>query len=178
MSDAIEEEFIPEDEIEAGPAALKKLREKLAVAIKEKQEYMEGWQLSRAEFANYKKQEALFETQKEERMKAEFAESILPALDAFAMAFRDPSFEKADAGWKQGIESVHRELIKALEKMGISAFSPLGEAFDPNKHEAVREIPVDSSEKDQTVASVERSGYTLGDRIIRPAQVSIGVFKQ
>jgi molecular chaperone GrpE (heat shock protein) len=56
--DGTEEEFVPEDEAVDGPSALKKLREKLKKAVEEKQEYLDGWQRARADFANYKKEEA------------------------------------------------------------------------------------------------------------------------
>ena len=64
--DELEEEFIPEDEQEEGPGALKKLREKLKKAVEEKQEYLEGWQRSRADFANYKREEASIHGDREE----------------------------------------------------------------------------------------------------------------
>ena len=65
-----ENEFVPEEEAEQGPALIKKLREKLKKAIEEKQEYLDGWQRSRADFANFKKEEATRETEKETSAKA------------------------------------------------------------------------------------------------------------
>ena len=72
MSD--EEEFVPEDEAEEGPGLVKKLREKLKKAVEEKQEYLEGWQRARADFANYKREEAGLHTDKEARIKANLVE--------------------------------------------------------------------------------------------------------
>ena len=68
MSDS-EEEFVPEDETEEGPVLVKKLRERLKKAVEEKQEYLEGWQRARADFANFKKEEALMHADKEARIK-------------------------------------------------------------------------------------------------------------
>ncbi|MDE1924863.1 MAG: nucleotide exchange factor GrpE [Patescibacteria group bacterium] len=171
-----DEELIPEDEAEMGLALVKKLREKLKKAVEEKQEYLEGWQRARADFANFKREEAGFVQAKEERIRAEFAETIIPALDSFEMALKSPSFNNASQEWKSGITSVYNELKKSLEKFGIVSFSPLGEMFDPNRHEAVRQVEVGQADKEHTVVSVERSGYTLGDNIIRPAQVSVATF--
>ena len=159
-----------------GPRLVKKLRDRLKKAIEEKQQYLEGWQRSRADFANFKQQEAGFAQAKEDRIRAEFAESIIPALDSFELALKSPSFNNASQEWKSGITSVYKELQKSLEKFGIISFSPLGELFDPGKHEAVREVEVGQPDKEHTVVSVERSGYSLGDKIIRPAQVSVATF--
>lgn len=183
--EAPDEEFIPEEEAEEGPAALKKLREKLKKAVEEKQEYLEGWQRSRADFANYKKEETAHHEQKELRLRAEFAEALIPALDSFEMAFKAKSFEDSSSEWKAGLMSVYRELVRSLERFGIKLYTPLGEKFDPSRHEAIRETKVFSKEEDHTVVSVERSGYAVvspgqsgGEHVIRPAQVTIGNFNQ
>ncbi|MDE2071697.1 MAG: nucleotide exchange factor GrpE, partial [Patescibacteria group bacterium] len=173
-----DEEFVPEEEAEEGPAALKRLREKLKKAVAEKQEYLEGWQRARADFANYKKEEASLHTDKEARVRAELAESIIPALDTFEMAFGTKWYEGAHQEWKGGVMSIYRELVRSLERFGVKIFNPLGEPFDPQKHEAIRQVPVDKEEQDHTVVSVQRSGYSVGDTIIRPAQVTIGNFEK
>lgn len=173
-----EEEFVPEEETEEGPAVLKKLREKLKKAVEEKQEYLEGWQRSRADFANYKREETALHQQKEDRLRAEMAEAIIPALDSFEMAFHSKWYESAAPEWKGGVMSIYRELVRSLERFGIKLFTPLGEPFDPQKHEAVRQVTVDTEEEDHVVISVERSGYAAGDHIIRPAQVTIGNYEK
>src|ERR1700753_2897543 len=83
-----DEEFVSEEEAEQGPAAIKKLREKLNKAVEEKQEYLEGWQRSRADFANYKREEATIHSDKEARIKAQLIEEMLPALDALELALQ------------------------------------------------------------------------------------------
>jgi molecular chaperone GrpE len=173
-----EEEFIPEEEAEQGPAAIKSLREKLKKAVSEKQEYLEGWQRARADLVNYKKEEGAAHADKEAKIKAEFVEALLPALDSFEMAFGSKWYETAGAEWKGGVMSIYRELVRSLERFGVKLFNPLGEKFDPSKHEAVRQTRVHKSEEDHTVISVERSGYAIGDRVIRPAQVTIGNYEQ
>lgn len=155
-----EEEFVPEEEAEVGAAALKSLRDKLKLAVSEKQEYLEGWQRTRADFANYKKEEAASLGDKEARIKAEFIESILPALDSFEMALKHaPSKE---------YEVVHSHLLSSLKQMGVEKFGKEGEPFDHYLHEALMQ-----KGDGETVQSVERSGYKVGDKIIRAAQVII-----
>lgn len=169
MSDG-EEEFVDEEEVEGGPAALKKLREKLKKAIEEKQEYLDGWQRARADFANYKKEEASLHGDREARSKAEFVEVLLPALDAFELALRHLSAQGAN---ELGV--VHKQLMRSLKSLEVEQFGEAGERFDPYRYEALREVPTHAAEKDHLVESVERSGYSVGDRIIRPAQVSVYV---
>ena len=157
--DDTEEEFVPEDE-GSGPAALKSLREKLKKAVEEKQEYLEGWQRARADLVNYKREEAQAHGEKEGRMLAGFVESLLPALDSFELALRHTPGKE--------LELVHKQLLDSLRKIGVEQFGEAGEEYDPHKHEAL----VQKGEG-TTIESVERSGYAIGDKSIRPAQVTI-----
>ena len=155
-----EEEFVPEEEAEEGPALVKKLRERLKKAVEEKQEYLEGWQRARAEFANYKKSEAEHEERRGERAKAALVEELLPALDALELAVKhhdDPT-----------LKMLEKQFVGSLKKSGIERFGHKGEEFDPRMHEALAK-----QGEDHVVMSVERSGYKAGDTIIRPAQVII-----
>jgi molecular chaperone GrpE len=158
MNDS-DEEFI-EDEEEQTPAAVKKLREKLAQAVKEKQEYLDGWQRARADFVNFKKEEALMLEAKEKRIKSDLVESLLPALDSFEMALKH--------GTTKEYELVYRQLLGTLAELGVEKFGAKGEVFNPALHEALTQMG-----DGETIQSVERSGYKVGERIIRPAQVII-----
>jgi molecular chaperone GrpE len=156
--DEIFEEVIDEDEANATPAALKKLREKLNKAVAEKQEYLDGWQRSRADFANFKREEALMQGDKEERIKGDLIEALIPALDTLELMLR----HDASANNKM----LEKQFLDSLGKIGVKRFGETGEAFDPRKHEALAQ----NGDK-HMVESVERSGYSVGDKIIRPAQV-------
>ena len=65
-----------------------------------------------------------------------------------------------------------RELAKVLEKHGVKKFSPMGEKFDPNLHQAMFELP-DPSVPAGTVAQVVQPGYKIGERVLRPAMVAV-----
>ena len=83
--------------------------------------------------------------------------------------------EKADAGTKallDGVELTERELLNVLEKHGVRKFEPLGEKFDPNLHQAMFELP-DPTRVAGTVAQVMQPGYTIGERVLRPALVAV-----
>jgi molecular chaperone GrpE len=165
MSDSdekVEEEFVPEDEQDVGPAALARLREKLKKAVEEKQEYLDGWQRARADFANFKKEEATLHGDKEERIKADLVEALLPAFDALELAVRH------DAGKNPELAMLERQFTDALKKFGVERFGAAGEPFDPRRHEALAQKGDGGK-----VEVVERSGYTVGDKVIRAAQVII-----
>ncbi|MDB5224608.1 MAG: GrpE protein [Candidatus Adlerbacteria bacterium] len=159
--DDSEEEFVDEEEAEGGGmAALKRLREKLAKAVQEKQEYLEGWQRSRADFANYKREESLMHADREERIKSDLVESLLPALDALELALRHEETPT--------LKMLEKQFVESLRKIGVQRFGTVGEAFNPHTHEALAQ-----KGDEHKVESVERSGYSIGEKIIRPAQVII-----
>ncbi len=158
--DIPEEEFVSEEEADGGPAALKRLREKLKKAIEEKQEYLEGWQRARADLVNYKKETAMGHGESQERILAGFIEEMLPALDVLELSVKHHGTPE--------LEMLQQQFLGSLKKLGIERFGAIGEDFDPRRHEALAKRG-----EDHKVESVERSGYSVGDKIIRPAQVII-----
>ena len=101
----------------------------------------------------------------------DIAENLQRALDAVPMEAR----EAADPGLKaliEGVELTERSLHKTLEKNGVQKLDPLGEKFDPNFHQAMYEVP-DSSVPTGTVVQVVQGGYTIGERVLRPALVAV-----
>ncbi|MEK7068527.1 MAG: nucleotide exchange factor GrpE [Patescibacteria group bacterium] len=160
-----DEEFVSEEEAAGGPALVKRLREKLKKAVEDKQEYLDGWQRARADFANYKKEEASMHADREARAKAGVIEKLLPALDALEMALRHSPGKE--------LEILQKQFDEALTRLGVERYGAPGEPFDPSVHEALRQVETDKPEEDHTIASVERSGYKINDYSIRPAQVTI-----
>ena len=99
------------------------------------------------------------------------ADNMHRALDALDAELR----EKADSSVKallDGVELTERELMKVLEKHGVKKIEPLGEKFDPNKHQAMYEVP-DPSAQPGSVVQVIQAGYLIGDRVLRPALVAV-----
>jgi molecular chaperone GrpE len=107
-----------------------------------------------------------------------FARDILAVADNMERALKaldDEIREKADAGVKallDGVELTERELIKAMEKHGVKKIEPQGQKFDPNLHQAMFEIP-DETVPAGTVVQVMQPGYTIGERVLRPALVGV-----
>jgi molecular chaperone GrpE len=153
---------------------IKKLKEELAKANKEKQEYLEGWQRAKADYVNLKKRAEEERVALVRNASAAIIEDLLPALDSFDQALESAGEENA---LLQGIRNTHVQLIKALVKEGVTILDPLGETFDPTKHEPVETVAVESAGEDNTVTKVHQKGYVLNDVLIRPARVAVGHFK-
>jgi molecular chaperone GrpE len=99
------------------------------------------------------------------------ADNIRRALDAVAPELR----AGAEAGVKaliEGVELTERELLKALDKNGVRQFTPQGEKFDPNRHQAMYEVP-DTTVPAGSVVQVVQPGYMIGERVLRPAFVGV-----
>lgn len=99
------------------------------------------------------------------------ADNMGRALQALDAELRD----KADAGLKallDGVDLTERELLNVLEKHGIRKLDPQGQKFDPNLHQAMFEVP-DPSVPAGMVVQVVQSGYTIGERVLRPALVGV-----
>jgi molecular chaperone GrpE len=107
-----------------------------------------------------------------------FARDILAVADNMERAMKaldDEIREKADAGVKallDGVELTERELIKVMEKHGVKKLEPQGQKFDPNLHQAMFELP-DPSVPAGTIVQVMQPGYTIGERVLRPALVGL-----
>ena len=107
-----------------------------------------------------------------------FARDILAVADNMERALKaldDEIRTKADAGLKallDGVELTERELIKVMEKHGVRRLEPAGQKFDPNLHQAMLEVP-DPSVPSGTVVQVMQPGYTIGERVLRPALVGV-----
>lgn len=99
------------------------------------------------------------------------ADNLRRALDHLPAEAR----ESADAALKgliEGVEVTERDFLSRLTRHGVKKLEPQGERFDPNLHEALFEVP-DESVPAGTVAQVIESGYTIGDRVLRPAKVGV-----
>lgn len=172
-SDNEDIDFEPEDELgSAGAlkAKMQKLRDELEKVKKERQEYLDGWQRAKADLINAKK-EAGETLQRATGMGKEMlVEELIPALDSFDMAMQGEAWQKVDAAWRSGVESIRSQILGVLQTHGVEIFGKEGENFDPTLHEAIEEREGGAS---HTIARVLRSGYRTKSRILRPAQVAI-----
>ncbi len=107
-----------------------------------------------------------------------FARDLIGVADNMRRALETVTPElrsSVQAGVKaliDGVELTERELLKALEKNGVRQFTPQGEKFDPNLHQAIFEVP-DATVPAGSVAQVVQPGYMIGERVLRPALVGV-----
>ena len=99
------------------------------------------------------------------------ADNMRRALDALTPECA-PSAQAGVKALVDGVELTERELLKALEKNGVRQFTPQGEKFDPNLHQAMFEVP-DPSVPAGSIVQVVQPGYMLGERVLRPALVGV-----
>ena len=168
-----------EESEEENPAVLvKKLREKIKKLESEKQEYLTGWQKERADGVNFRKR---LEEEKKEHAKfakEDLSTELISVLDSFDSAFKNKeAWEKVDKNWRQGVEYIHSQLINILSNHGVSVVSPLGEKFDPQRDEAVENVPVENQKDEGKILEIVSAGYKLQDKIIRAPKVKVGEYK-
>lgn len=156
---------------------VKELEDKLAAKTKEAAELKDSLLRSVADFRN------LQEVTKKDVQKAKnfalqkFAKDLLESIDNFGHAlgaFKDEDLEKSKeiSDLYTGVKMTRDVFEKTLRKHGIEKLDPVGEQFDPNKHEATFELAQPDKEPG-TVFHVQQLGYTLNDRVIRPAKVGV-----
>jgi molecular chaperone GrpE len=135
-------------------------------------EYLDGWQRSRAEFANYKKRIEREQEQVYQNAAGSIIKRYLDVLDDLERALKNRPQSGEGAAWAEGIELIYRKFSALLENEGVKAMQAEGEYFDPNLHEAITQEDNADYESGQIIEVIKR-GYILGDRVLRPAQVRI-----
>ncbi len=138
--------------------------EQIDALVAERDEFLDAYRRTAADFDNYRKQAQKRITDEVARSQGSFVERMLPVLDAIEAA---QAHAGADAS---GVDAVSKALFGFLEKEGLERVAPDGEPFDPNLAEAVLHEPGDG---EPTVAEVLRTGYLWQGRVIRAAMVKV-----
>jgi molecular chaperone GrpE len=97
---------------------------------------------------------------------------LLPILDNFDRALDAARASQEAAKVVEGVALIQRELLKVLERVGVTRYSAVGERFDPNRHDAAGRV-VSTNQAPDTVVAELTAGYTLNGRVLRPAQVVV-----
>ena len=163
----------PETAAEAAPKdPAAALLEQLDAAQAEARGWQERYLRGVAELENYRKR--AFREKDEARRYASSAlvEDILPVLDNFAMGLQAAEASEATRAFAQGFEMIRGQLQQALESNGVQTLNPVGEAFDPHRHESVSHEASESVPEGHIIA-VQRVGYLLHERLIRAASVVV-----
>lgn len=157
----------------AGDARLAELEGRLAAATAEVEKQREEWLRAKAETDNIRRR-GQEDVAKAHRYGLEgFAGALLAVKDSLdaALTVENTSIES----FKEGVELTARQLDSVFEKFQIREISPVGEKFDPHRHQAISQVESDA--EPNTVVQVLQKGYLLNDRVLRPALVIVAKAK-
>jgi len=158
----------------AGTGAEPSLEERLAAAEAKAAEHFDQFVRARAEMDNVRRR-AQEDVAKAHKFSIEsFAESLLPVRDSLEMALTvaAPSVDSL----REGVSATLRQLASAFEKNRVLEINPVGEKFDPNRHQAISTVPVACTNPpvaSNHVVAVLQKGYLINDRVLRPAMVTV-----
>ena len=164
--EAIDDDSIPvEEKLDLVKAALETSEAKA-------NEYLDGWQRTQAEFANYKKRVHRDREFFNQEAVGKVVKNYLPIVDDLERALKDRPQEKDSEAWASGIELIYRKMVTILENNGVRPIEAAGEMFDPNLHEAIAQVPSEGHQSQQII-DVVQTGYMIGERVLRPTRVVI-----
>ncbi len=171
---ATTEETSANDVAEAEETAAPDLAALLKEAELSAAENHDAWLRSKADVENIRKRAQTDVANAHKYAVDKFSTEIIPVMDSLdaALAVENATVEN----FKNGMELTQKQLNAVFEKFNIKEINPEGEKFDPHLHQAM--CTVDSDIAPNTVVQVMQKGYTLHDRVIRPAMVSVSKAKE
>ncbi len=146
------------------------LKEALAEEKTRAEGFMANWQRIQADFINYKRRSEQERVESRNMARSVFILALLPALDDLERALAHVPKRLNETPWVDGINIIARKFEATLESMGAEPIKALGEAFNPNLHEAAAHEP---GQEGVVIRELHR-GYSLGGKVIRPAVVVVG----
>jgi molecular chaperone GrpE len=156
-------------EVEVMPS----LEELLQETERKAQEHYDAWMYAKAEAENIRRR-AHDDVDKARKFALEkFSSELLAVMDSLEAAL---VVETTDvASYRNGVELTHKQLASVFEKFNLAEVYPVGEKFDPHKHQAISMVEADA--EPNTVVQVLQKGYTLHERVLRPALVMVARHK-
>lgn len=167
MDEINDEEIVETDDEGGEPARVDKLKEKLKVCEAERGQYLDGWQRTKADYANLKRESAERESKMEKEASARMVRELISVLE---------SMDQARAHTKD-LVPIENQLVAILKKHGLELVGKVGEKFDPMLHEAIGTVAVDEETSDHIIMELVSTGYALAGRTLKPARVRVGEYK-
>lgn len=157
------------DTLDAAGSAEPSLHEMLKKAEQQAQEHHDAWLRAKAEADNIRKRAQADIANAHKYALESFATELLPVRDSLeaALTADNSTFEAL----RQGVELTLKQLNTAFDKFAVKEVNPIGERFDPHRHQAM--TTVESDKAPNTVVHVLQKGYLLNDRVLRPALVTV-----
>ncbi|WP_330407988.1 nucleotide exchange factor GrpE [Vallitalea guaymasensis] len=148
------------------------MNKKLKQKEKEVNEYVDKLQRTMAEFDNFRKRTIKEKSMMYENGAKETLEKLLPIVDNFERALDSISEEQKELPFTQGVEMIFKQLMSALNELGVEEIKAEGNEFDPNFHHAVTHAD-DESLGENIVAEVFQKGYMYNDSVLRHSMVKV-----
>ncbi|AUJ29902.1 MAG: nucleotide exchange factor GrpE [Liquorilactobacillus hordei] len=149
------------------------LKQKVAELQKKCDDFEDKYLRAEAEMANM---HTRFKKEQEKLLRYDgqsLAKDVLPVIDNLNRALQIEVTDDASKQLKRGIELVFNDMEKALKANNVTKIEALGQVFDPALHQAVKSVPAEKEQKNETVIEVFQDGYMLKDRVLRPAMVVV-----
>ena len=164
-------------EIDVSPtkllADIEALKAELETTKAKSDEYLAGLQRERAEFTNFRRRTAEEREQMLGLAGEDLIRKVLAIADDFDLAIDNRPAELAGNGWVEGVAAIDRKLRALLESEGVTPVpAEPGSTFDPRQHEAIVNVP-GTGRPEGAIVDVIRRGYSLRDRVLRPALVAV-----
>ncbi|HEC93929.1 MAG TPA: nucleotide exchange factor GrpE [Candidatus Kaiserbacteria bacterium] len=151
---------------------LKKIQKELERCRKEKQEYLDGWQRTKADYVNALRRFEQDVKKAENIGVQKSVEALLPVLESLNRA------QGAEGKLPDGFDAIAKQLICAFTAMGVTSISAhIGDVFDPTLHEALSTDDTEDASKDNTISKVFEAGWKLHDTVIQHTKVSVAYCK-
>ena len=158
---------------------LKDLKDKLELCLKEKAEYLAGWQRAKADYVNLKKESENEASRGSKAAAVRILSDIIPILDSFDLAMGNAvAWETVSKEWRTGVEYIAEQLRGALQKNGLEEICPKEkDDVEFDSHAVVETVETDDKSLDGKIFSVLQKGYKIDGKILRPARVKVFISK-
>jgi len=151
---------------------IEQLQEELALAEKQAQEHLEGWQRARADYSNLKKEQEKRAQEMVEFVNASTLAELLPIYSHFKLALQHVPEEAKKESWLVGVIQIQKLFQEFLKKYNVEDIKTVGEKFDHNLHEAVAHEEKKDFETDIVFEEIQ-PGYLVEGKVLLPAKVKV-----
>ena len=176
------EELVSEEQEEAPePSEIEVLQEEVALLEQQLQQMRDRYVRAVADLDNARKRARQAITDARHQAVGGVLLDLLTLLDNFERALETanpgPNAPPETQAVYDGVALIYRQLRDLLERRGVKPIEAMGQPFDPSRHEAVTQVPVDEDHEEGMVALEVQKGYLHGDRVLRPSRVGVAVYE-
>ena len=155
------------------PTYVEQLEQQIAEKDKQVQEYLGKYRQAATEFEDARLRLRREISKDIERGRREILSDLLEVVDNLDRAIDSARAGASPDALAQGVEMVRRQFLAKLDGFGVKPIDAAGQPFDPSLHEAITSVPAESPEQDGLVVGTVRTGYRIGDDVLRPASVAV-----